>query len=144
MNNIVSFYDALYLPGNRLIYSVIAARYRGRWIFVRHQDRDTWEIAGGHIEPGETAEEAASRELAEETGALLFDLVCVATYSVENEKGIGYGRLFFAEVESIGPVPDTSEIAEIKLLRRLPENLTYPDIQNELFRRVIEHLRGKG
>jgi 8-oxo-dGTP diphosphatase len=47
---IVSFHDILFEPSKGLIYSVIAARYAGKWIFVKHHDRLTWEIPGGHIE----------------------------------------------------------------------------------------------
>ena len=66
----VKFYDPLFDPGTKLTYSVISAIFDGKWIFVRHQDRITWEIAGGHIEEGETSDDAAGRELKEETGAV--------------------------------------------------------------------------
>ena len=39
------------------------------WIMVMHRDRG-WEFPGGWIEPGERSEEAALRELYEETGLL--------------------------------------------------------------------------
>jgi 8-oxo-dGTP diphosphatase len=136
----VNFYDAEYIPDGKLTYSVIAAFYNHSWIFVRHRNRITWEIAGGHIENGESPDEAAGRELAEETGAEVFDLECVATYSVEQEGRTGYGRLFVANVSRLGQVPDKSEIAEVKLMDQLPENLTYPDIQPLLFARVKEFL----
>ena len=139
----IKFYDTAYEPDIALTYSVISARFKGRWIFVRHQDRTTWEIAGGHIEPGEGAQDAACRELMEETGALKFDLECVATYSVLQNGKAGYGRLFLAEVYEIGEVPDVSEIAEIIFLERLPDNLTYPDIQPILFSRSLEYLLSK-
>ena len=76
----------------------------------------------------------------EETGALRFNLHCVATYSVIKNGLTGYGRLYLAEVFELGPVPDVSEIAEVILLDHLPENLTYPDIQPFLFRKSLEHL----
>lgn len=44
--------------------------YRGRLLMIRH-DRDgvvRWEVPGGYVEPGETLEVAAAREVAEETG----------------------------------------------------------------------------
>lgn len=40
-----------------------------RALFVRHAERDIWEFPGGGIEPGETAEAAAVREVTEEIGA---------------------------------------------------------------------------
>lgn len=139
----VKFYDALYVPDKKLTYSVISARFNGKWIFVRHQKRDTWEIAGGHIEKGESSFEAAGRELMEETGALKFDLECVATYSVKKNGKTGWGRLYLADVTEIGPVPDISEIAEAIFLDDLPENLTHPDIQPHLFRKSVEFIQGK-
>jgi 8-oxo-dGTP diphosphatase len=136
----VNFYDPLYIPELKLTYSVISARFRSRWIFVRHQMRSTWEIAGGHIEEGETSLEAAGRELMEETGALRFKLDCIATYSVTMNGETGWGRLYIAEVFEIGSIPDISEIAEMKLSDHLPENLTHPDIQPHLFNKTIDFL----
>jgi len=139
----VNFYDIEFVPEGRLTYSVIVARYKGEWLFVRHNDRTTWEIPGGHIEEGESPYDAAGRELEEETGATEFVIECVATYSVEKNGKTGYGRLFVAEVKSIGKVPDNSEIAEVKLSDKLPENLTYPDIQPHLFAKVLGSLNQK-
>ena len=139
----INFYNPLFIPESKLTYSVISARYRNSWIFVRHHKRTTWEIAGGHIEKEETSFEAAGRELMEETGALKFNLECIATYSVTLDGETGWGRLYIAEVFEIGPIPDVSEIAEIVLSNHLPENLTYPDIQAHLFTRTIEFLNIK-
>ena len=137
----VNFYDPLFEPDLKLTYSVIPAKFNDKWIFVRHQKRTTWEIAGGHIEKGETSFEAAGRELAEETGALKFNLKCIATYSVKKDGETGFGRLYYADVVELGPIPDISEIAEIMLSDHLPENLTHPDIQPYLYKRTIEFLR---
>ena len=136
----VKFYDPLFIPDSKLTYSVISAKFEGKWIFVRHQKRSTWEIAGGHIEKGETSFEAAGRELMEETGAVKFNLGCVATYSVTIDGVTGWGRLYIADVFEIGPIPDISEIAEIGLSDKLPENLTHPDIQPHLFKKSVEFL----
>ncbi|MGB8491793.1 MAG: NUDIX domain-containing protein [Bacteroidales bacterium] len=136
----VRFYEPYFVPDGRLIYSVITAKYRGQWIYVRHRNRETWEIPGGHIEENETSDEAASRELREETGAGDFSLDCVATYSVFRNGETGYGRLYFADIYTIGPVPDISEIAGVKLMEGLPQNLTHPDIQPHLFDKVREYL----
>jgi len=136
----VNFYDPLFVPDSKLTYSVISAKFDEKWIFVRHNKRSTWEIAGGHIEEGESSFEAAGRELMEETGAIKFNLVCIATYSVTIDGETGWGRLYIANVFEIGPIPDISEIAEIVLSDHLPENLTHPDIQPHLFKRTVEYL----
>lgn len=136
----VKFYDSSYVPESGLTYSVITARNESGWFFVRHTDRTTWEIPGGHIEENETPDEAAARELTEETGSLDFSIECVSTYSVEKDGKTGYGRLYFAEVRKLGPIPDISEIAELKIMDSMPESLTYPDIQPLLFEKVLEYL----
>ena len=130
----VKFYAPSFEPDTKLTYSVISARFKNRWIFVRHNQRTTFEIAGGHIEKGETSFEAAGRELMEETGALKFNLSCIATYSVKKDGETGWGRLYLAEVFEIGPIPDISEIAEVVFLEKIPDHPTHPDIQPHLFR----------
>ncbi len=136
----VEFFDPAYEPDKKLTYSVISAKFNGKWIFVRHHKRTTFEIAGGHIEPGESSHEAACRELMEETGAVQFSIECIATYSVYKDGEKGWGRLYIAEVTELGPIPDISEIAEIELLDHLPENLTHPDIQPHLFKKTVEYI----
>jgi len=139
----VKFQSPDYIPASGFTYSVIAARYNDKWIFVRHHDRTTLEIAGGHIEPDETPLDTAWRELAEETGALDFTLECIASYSVEKDGATGYGRLFYADITEISTIPCTSEIEEIVMMDRLPDNLTYPDIQPRLFNKVVEYFQGR-
>lgn len=136
----VKFFDPAYEPGTTLTYSVISARYNSKWVFVRHCKRTTWEVAGGHIEQGETSHQAAHRELMEETGALKFDLDCVATYSVTIDGITGWGRLYYAEIHEIGPIPEGSEIGEVMFSSTLPEKNTHPDIQPFLFKEILKYL----
>lgn len=137
----VEFYDPSFTPVIKLTYSVIAAKFKHQWLYVRHNKRTTWEIPAGHIETGETPPETASRELKEETGAVDFSIDCVATYSVLKNGEKGYGRLFVAEIFKLGPIPAQSEIAEIKMLPSLPETLTHPDIQPQLFEKILDYLK---
>jgi 8-oxo-dGTP diphosphatase len=137
----VDFFDPDFLPDSKLIYSVIAARYNDKWVFVRHHKRSSFEIPGGHIEENETPYEAAKRELMEETGALKFSLACVSTYSVTIDGVTQYGRLFYAEVFEIGHIPDVSEIIEVAFLDTLPVPVTHPEIQPHLFKKVLEYLK---
>ena len=110
-----------------LKYAVVAARYEGKWIFCRHKDRTTWEIPGGHIEAGETPLEAAKRELYEETGALDAQISIVGGYRLYDA-----GLLCFADVRELGPIPENSEIAQIRLFDTLPEQLTYGHVHEML------------
>lgn len=119
-----------------LKYVVIAARYKDEWLFVRHKERTTWETPGGHIED-ETPDEAASRELYEETGAIEFSIIPVYDYSVTREEAT-YGRLYYAEIEALGDLPE-SEIAEVHPLNESMK-WTYDKIQPILIQYIQEWL----
>ena len=79
--------------------------------------------------------------LMEETGALRFDLDCVATYSVITDGVTGCGRLYLAEIFEMGMVPDLSEIAEICCLISFPETLHILIFSPFLFRKAWNSLR---
>ena len=134
----VSFYKDINISNELLIFAVIAAKYRDKWIFCRHKEHNTWEMPGGHREIGEDIADTARRELKEETGAVEFNISPVCAYSVTKDGQTTYGKLFFAEITEIGDLPPEMEIGEIILTDGLPLNLTYPDIQPHLFKRASQ------
>jgi 8-oxo-dGTP diphosphatase len=115
-----------------LTYVIMGARYRGKWIFVRHRERLSWELPAGHIEAGEEPGHAARRELYEEAGVLDTTLNLISDYEVIDGSRKAFGRFYRAEVKELGPLPD-HEIEEIQLSEELPQQLTYPEVQSVLF-----------
>lgn len=116
-------------------YVVIYARYKNQWIYTRHRERTTWEAAGGHIEIGETALEAAKRELYEETGSVNFTIKPVFDYSVYTTSDFSNGQVFLAEISELEEIPDP-EMVEVKLFDTVPPNQTYPHILPILFNEI--------
>ena len=124
----VTFHPLNEVDDELIKYAVVVARYGEKWIFCRHRDRATWEIPGGHREPGETPLETARRELYEETGAVEADIHVVGAYHLTD-----YGLLCFAEVNKLENIPDSSEIQEIQLCDVIPGELTYGAVHAQLF-----------
>ncbi len=60
-------------PGDMIATALVLAFDRGR-LLQTHLAARGWDIVGGHIEPGESPEEAARREAYEEAGARLREL----------------------------------------------------------------------
>lgn len=139
----VRFYDDV--EDSLLKFAVIITRHVDKWVFCKHRKRETYEVPGGHREPGEVTEETARRELYEETGALDFDLVPICVYSVASvdEKGMEgeetFGMLYVAEVRTFEEELH-SEIEKIVLMEDLPQDWTYPDIQPYLIREAQRRL----
>lgn len=132
----VVFYDQI--EDELLQFAVIIARTKGKWVFCKHRERDTYEVPGGRREAGETILETAKRELWEETGAIDFTLKPVGVYSVkgktrynQNEEDEKFGMLFVADIFSFENELH-NEIEKILICDQLVENWTYPDIQPRL------------
>ena len=126
-----------------LRFAVIIAKAQNKWVFCKHRERDTYEVPGGHREPGESIEETARRELYEETGALSFDLKPVCVYSVIREEGVDegapgetFGMLYYAEIFEFESELH-SEIEKIIITEELPEEWTYPLIQPKLMEEAV-------
>ena len=126
----VRFYDKV--EDSLLKFTVILAKYQGKWVFCKHKERDTYEMPGGHRETGEDILFAAKRELMEETGALDFDINPMCVYSVtgktrvnEKEDEEVFGMIFTANIKSFEKELH-SEMEKNIITNELPDNWTYP------------------
>lgn len=123
---------------SELKYAVILAKYNGKYLFVKHKERETLEIPGGHREKGENIAQTAARELYEETGAVKYSLRQICPYKFSN-----LGMLFYAEITELGELPP-SEIEKVFLLDKPPKELsewTYPAIQPYLLEKVESEIK---
>jgi 8-oxo-dGTP diphosphatase len=119
---------------------VVAAYFEGKWLWVKHKERETWELPAGHIEAGETPCVAAMRELYEETGTLNYRINPLCDFSITHRGQSSYNRFYLAVVSKLGTLPK-SEIEEVKLFDAAPEELTYPSIQSVLFAQATKNIK---
>jgi|SRR5271157_426467 len=110
---------------------VYVIAFRGEeFLMVRHARR-AWEMPGGKVDAGESAEEAAAREFREETGHVVDSLKVL-----EVEDG---GLVYLGQVgRKLSLVPNVEEIAEVGFFTELPANLSFPLVE---YRRMLEAAR---
>lgn len=137
---VVKFYDTV--EDKLLKFAVIVAKSKGKWVFCKHKERDTYECPGGHRETGENIDDTARRELYEETGAIDYidySIKPICVYSVtepDNFNGVEtFGKLYFADITTF-ETELHSEIEKIELFDGLPKKWTYPLIQPFLLKEV--------
>ena len=130
----VSFYDNI--DDNLLKFAVIISKTKGKWVFCKHKERNTYEVPGGHRDEYETILEAAERELREETGAVDFTIKPVCVYSVKGKTRVNdnydetFGMLYYADIYKFEELH--SEIEKIIFTDSLDIEWTYPRIQPKL------------
>jgi 8-oxo-dGTP pyrophosphatase MutT (NUDIX family) len=86
-----------------------------RQLFMsHHQQRDTWELPSGKVEPGESPTRAAERELLEEAGARVDQLRPLGILLTRLGQVPGQGHLYWGEVTQWTDLPRGSEMDEVR------------------------------
>lgn len=112
--------DFLLLPS----VSVIVEDDNRRILMVRHHHNDWWVLPGGMIEPDETPQQAAIREIKEETGVDVKPQNIHGVFGGEefriqyaNGDCVGYVMIvFLAKIISGEPCPDGNEIRQVEFM----------------------------
>ena len=131
----INTYDLGYCDESEYTRVVCVCRYKDKYLFSYNKKREGWEIPGGHIEEGESWEEAAKREMYEETGATKIKVTPICVYKIST-----FGLLCYCEILELEKLPEEYEMSEIMLSDDLPDNLTFPESSKLYFDTVKEKM----
>jgi len=104
----------------------IIIRYKGGILLIKRKHepfKGKWAIPGGHLDEGESLEQAAVREAKEETGLDVKFLEQLHTYSdlQRDPRGHFITTVFYAEASGDIKAGDDAKEVEIFHLDKLPE-----------------------
>ncbi len=102
----------------------IICQYGDEWLLTEHKERGL-EFPGGKVEIGETAEEAAIREVKEETGGEIAEMHYISQYQVTGRSATIIKNVYFAVIDKITKEETYFETLGPVLLKKLPSNIKY-------------------
>lgn len=100
----------------------VICKYKDNWLLTIHKKRG-FEFPGGKVEPGESPEEAARREVMEETGASISSLHYLGQYKVKAKLDLIIKNIYFAEIEQLHDRETFFETEGPILFEELPSNI---------------------
>ncbi|MGM9923120.1 MAG: RNA deprotection pyrophosphohydrolase [Bacillus sp. (in: firmicutes)] len=121
--NRVSFSDAFNPFSSAPDHVLVLLSSKQGWVFTLHKTRGL-EFPGGKREEGETIEQAARREVWEETGAHLQELVYIGQYKVEGEGRSFVKNVYFSRVDFFEWKEDYLETEGAVLMEELPDDFS--------------------
>src|SRR5690625_3868110 len=100
----------------------VICRYKDKWLLTKHRTRGL-EFPGGKVEDGEAAEEAAAREVLEETGGIVDELTYVGQYYVHGKREHVIKNVYFASISRLEKQSTYFETDGPHLINYVPEDV---------------------
>ena len=100
----------------------VVSQYHSSWLLTIHPSRGL-ELPGGKVEDGETADEAAVREVFEETGGKVGELYYIGQYKVIGKSEVVIKNVYYAVVDDMVSKNNYFETKGPKLLKSFPEDI---------------------
>lgn len=118
---------------------LIAARTeQGDWLLLRRGDTGQWAMPGGTLEWGETLRQAATRELAEETGARVLSLGrLLGVYSAPDRDFRFHAVTVVVEATVTAPTASPHNPLEVREVRLFAEH----ELPDQLSHSTLDMLR---
>ncbi|WP_091663091.1 RNA deprotection pyrophosphohydrolase [Alteribacillus iranensis] len=126
----------------------VICRYENKWLLTRHSRRGL-EFPGGKVEKGETAKEAAMREVWEETGGVIANINQIGQYRVHGRSEVIVKSLFFATIDKLEKKEDYLETKGPVLLSTLPEGIQQDEdfsfiMKDDVLTRALSYIEKTG
>lgn len=121
---------------------VLVFAWRGNAVLLAEIADRGWCVPSGKVEVGELPEEAASRELSEETGAVASTLVRFGRFRVGEGTDAKWGDAFVASGLKLAAIPSGSESHAARFVDEAELPRVYFD-WNELFAAVFTYSRSR-
>lgn len=129
------------------MHVLVICRYQDKWLLTKHKTRGL-EFPGGKVEENETAQEAAIREVKEETGANIAAIHYIGQYHVEGKGDQVDKNIYYARISEIVEQPTYYETDGPVLLEKLPKNIKQKRqfsfiMKDDIVKRSLEQINKK-
>lgn len=115
------------------IATVIVENDAGEFLFIKHtEDERYWELPSGHIESDENPENAARREVREETGYLVTDVepLFVVVWPFDSTVRV---QIVFSAMAGEKVSYGDGEAEQLSWQSSVPENVTFGELGKEMY-----------